>query len=123
MSQVFAWLFHHIFTAPFRLIWNNFVIKFRDYTVETLEHLVIAFLIYFIICILLYLSITKWNFIKFRRDIKRKKRVLFVIAHPDDECMFFGPTIKNLVNDGECNLYLMCLSTGSFKILLINKIT
>lgn len=38
-------------------------------------------------------------------------RVLFVIAHPDDECMFFGPTIVSLVQS-KAQVYLVCLSVG-----------
>lgn len=112
MSQFLAWLLNRLFTKPFYLIWNNFVIKLKDYTVETLEHLVIAFILYILICILLYLCITKWNFIEFRKDIKSYKRILLITAHPDDECMFFGPTVRKFVNNPKCSLYLMCLSTG-----------
>ncbi|XP_019750789.1 N-acetylglucosaminyl-phosphatidylinositol de-N-acetylase [Hippocampus comes] len=38
---------------------------------------------------------------------------LVVTAHPDDECMFFGPTIIRLV---ECNVnvHLLCLSEGNY---------
>lgn len=40
-------------------------------------------------------------------------RVLFVTAHPDDECMFFGPSILNAVENGGSPC-LLCLSTGNF---------
>jgi N-acetylglucosaminylphosphatidylinositol deacetylase len=36
---------------------------------------------------------------------------LLVIAHPDDESMFFLPTIKNLLSSG-VKLRLLCLSSG-----------
>ena len=40
-------------------------------------------------------------------------RVLFVTAHPDDECMFFGPTILSAVSlNRNTPPYLLCLSTG-----------
>ncbi|KAM9987586.1 hypothetical protein ACTFIZ_000090 [Dictyostelium cf. discoideum] len=41
-----------------------------------------------------------------------KKKVLFVIAHPDDECMFFTPTIQhyNLI---ESEIFVACLSNGN----------
>jgi len=42
-----------------------------------------------------------------------KKKILFVTAHPDDECMFFTPIIKNLVVNNE--LYILCLSNGNFE--------
>lgn len=39
-----------------------------------------------------------------------KKTVLVVTAHPDDECMFFAPTILNLKRFS--TIHLLCLSTG-----------
>ncbi|TYI31161.1 hypothetical protein ES332_A05G434100v1 [Gossypium tomentosum] len=41
-----------------------------------------------------------------------KKNVLLVVAHPDDESMFFSPTINYLTSKGH-NLYLLCLSIGN----------
>lgn len=41
----------------------------------------------------------------------RAKRVLIAAAHPDDECMFFGPTIFRLCEQG-ADVYLTCLSNG-----------
>ncbi|XP_065189103.1 N-acetylglucosaminyl-phosphatidylinositol de-N-acetylase-like isoform X1 [Sycon ciliatum] len=41
--------------------------------------------------------------------------VLFVVAHPDDECMFFGPTVISAVRDaGARSVHLLCLSTGNY---------
>ncbi|TYH75675.1 hypothetical protein ES332_D04G036600v1 [Gossypium tomentosum] len=40
------------------------------------------------------------------------KNVLLVVAHPDDESMFFSPTINYLTSKGH-NLYLLCLSIGN----------
>ena len=37
--------------------------------------------------------------------------MLLVTAHPDDECMFFAPTVTSLVARG-AELWLLCLSTG-----------
>ena len=46
-------------------------------------------------------------------------RVLLITAHPDDECMFFGPTLTNLKSSplaGELNsvpeVFSLCLSVG-----------
>jgi N-acetylglucosaminylphosphatidylinositol deacetylase len=36
------------------------------------------------------------------------KKTLLVIAHPDDECLFFAPTLLNLKN-----VHVTCLSTGN----------
>lgn len=40
-------------------------------------------------------------------------KFLLITAHPDDECMFFTPTIRNLIRNG-CEIELICLSTGDF---------
>uniref|UniRef100_A0A8C2WXB2 N-acetylglucosaminylphosphatidylinositol deacetylase n=1 Tax=Cyclopterus lumpus TaxID=8103 RepID=A0A8C2WXB2_CYCLU len=40
-------------------------------------------------------------------------RVLIVTAHPDDECMFFAPTIINLV-ELNADVHLLCLSEGNY---------
>lgn len=39
-------------------------------------------------------------------------RVLLVIAHPDDEAMFFGPILQRLAAHGT-DLRILCLSTGN----------
>lgn len=38
---------------------------------------------------------------------------LVIIAHPDDECMFFGPVIRTLIKQGGFRVHLLCLSSGS----------
>ena len=38
---------------------------------------------------------------------------ILVIAHPDDESMFFIPTIRNLVSSG-MTLWLLCLTMGDY---------
>ena len=40
-----------------------------------------------------------------------KKNILYVIAHPDDESMFFAPSILSLTQHN--NIYLICLSNGN----------
>ena len=40
----------------------------------------------------------------------RERAALLAIAHPDDECMFFGPTIACLLS--RLRLHVLCLSTG-----------
>ena len=42
------------------------------------------------------------------------KKLMVVTAHPDDEVMFFAPSIFNLVEMfGKENIYLLCLSNGN----------
>lgn len=64
--------------------------------------ILIAYLIYF------FTMPTKSNYFKSMKDI-----ILLVTAHPDDECMFFAPTILSLLKEGYC-VYLLCLSAGGF---------
>ncbi|KNA24845.1 hypothetical protein SOVF_011980 isoform A [Spinacia oleracea] len=45
-------------------------------------------------------------------DTLHKKAILLVIAHPDDESMFFTPTINYLTSRGH-NVHILCLSTGN----------
>ena len=42
------------------------------------------------------------------------KNILFVIAHPDDEAMFFVPTIRALLSEKKVTCLLLCLSSGNF---------
>lgn len=46
-----------------------------------------------------------------RKHLKNFKKVLIVIAHPDDESMFFGPVILGLLQE-DCDVFLLCLSIG-----------
>lgn len=41
-----------------------------------------------------------------------QERVLIVTAHPDDECMFFAPTILALTRAG-IEVHVLCLSRGN----------
>jgi N-acetylglucosaminylphosphatidylinositol deacetylase len=41
-----------------------------------------------------------------------KRKILLVIAHPDDESMFFTPTINYLISRGH-DIYILCISTGN----------
>ena len=45
------------------------------------------------------------------------KRVLFVTAHPDDEVMFFGPTINSIRRiNGPKDIHLLAMTNGTFQI-------
>lgn len=66
---------------------------------------------YLLVCILLYKLIFRLRPTKFADN---QKRILIVTAHPDDECMFFGPTILSLSRRQDCKVYLLCLSNGNY---------
>ncbi|CAG9767742.1 unnamed protein product [Ceutorhynchus assimilis] len=90
---------------------NYFLFSFEEYLFDTVEHLIIGILLYVALCILLYFLST-WGLIGFTRNMRHARRVLFVTAHPDDEVMFFGPTILNYLQKPNCQVFLMCLSSG-----------
>lgn len=48
--------------------------------------------------------------------IGKAEKVLIVIAHPDDECMFFAPTLINLCKSEKSSseVHLLCLSSGNY---------
>ncbi|KAL0266239.1 UNVERIFIED_CONTAM: hypothetical protein PYX00_008842 [Menopon gallinae] len=48
-------------------------------------------------------------------EIRKCKNILFVTSHPDDECMFFGPSIITLTKKPGANVYLLCLSRGDYR--------
>ncbi|XP_055331519.1 N-acetylglucosaminyl-phosphatidylinositol de-N-acetylase-like [Paramacrobiotus metropolitanus] len=49
-----------------------------------------------------------------KRKLKQSERLLVVIAHPDDECMFFGPLIVTAVRKW-CleDVFVLCCSIGN----------
>lgn len=49
---------------------------------------------------------------KYSKAVKKARKVLFLSAHPDDECMFFGPSIRSFILGG-CEVYILCLSSGT----------
>ncbi|KAI9597539.1 hypothetical protein BDF19DRAFT_463926 [Syncephalis fuscata] len=52
------------------------------------------------------------TFLRNDRGAEEKTRVLFVTAHPDDECMFFSPTILALNRQPDVEIHLLCVTKG-----------
>lgn len=46
--------------------------------------------------------------------VRKASRILLVIAHPDDEVMFFTPLLKYLQNTNTI-VSILCLSDGNFE--------
>ncbi|XP_074467723.1 N-acetylglucosaminyl-phosphatidylinositol de-N-acetylase [Sebastes fasciatus] len=46
-------------------------------------------------------------------SVRDDLRALVVTAHPDDECLFFSPSIIRLV-ESQVSVHLLCLSEGNF---------
>ena len=43
---------------------------------------------------------------------RKKKKILLLTAHPDDECMFFAPSIKGLCRSEYVELHILCITNG-----------
>lgn len=104
----------HLFSAYKSQIYSLIV----DSAKEALDHLILVVLAYLLICLSVYQLMFRRLASRFHliSDVRlaQFRRVLIVTAHPDDECMFFGPTILTLTQRQKpCTVYLLCLSNGS----------
>lgn len=91
--------------------------RFVNSSAEALEHLIYAIVVYLLVCLVIYALIFRYKGLGNIRlpwpaATTTAKRVLFVISHPDDECMFFGPLLYSLAQYKQCQIYLLCLSNG-----------
>jgi len=51
----------------------------------------------------------------------QNKRILLLIAHPDDEAMFFAPTLLALARPENANhIKILCLSSGMHRVASFN---
>ncbi len=75
---------------------------------------------YAVICLALFLILLLLLWWKYagKCTIETNGNVLLIIAHPDDECMFFSPTILALTRRAPQNVYLLCLSEGKYVSLV-----
>ncbi|XP_023326517.1 N-acetylglucosaminyl-phosphatidylinositol de-N-acetylase isoform X2 [Eurytemora carolleeae] len=78
-----------------------------------MEDLTILLVLILIFCIIIYFLLSTVQAWKQGKQLMGAKRVMLVIAHPDDEVMFFGPTILGLLKS--CDIYLLCMSSGDYK--------
>ncbi|CAG0886282.1 unnamed protein product [Darwinula stevensoni] len=53
-------------------------------------------------------------------SVFQQKRVLLLTAHPDDECMFFGPCILDLL-ENDTQVFVLCFSPGSGGLQKVRK--
>lgn len=83
---------------------------------------IIYFLVYIwlgltglLVCLFTYTQKTLFT----RTDKKRNwpvkgRNVCLIIAHPDDECMFFAPIIRQLSKQAATRIHVLCLTIGDF---------
>ncbi|XP_034828008.1 N-acetylglucosaminyl-phosphatidylinositol de-N-acetylase [Maniola hyperantus] len=95
----------------------DFYLKFVSETLVYIRN----FILYIGVWLLGYLCVCCVVYRRYARKLPTRirgalgaKRVLLVIAHPDDECMFFGPTIFRLCEQG-AEVYILCLSNGNYE--------
>jgi len=67
----------------------------------------------FAFCMCFYLLTAYIKPYRHMKELRAARRVIFVISHPDDEVMFFGPTILGLAATA-AEVFLLCLSTGNY---------
>jgi N-acetylglucosaminylphosphatidylinositol deacetylase len=53
-----------------------------------------------------------YRFFQWGLPVSPQERCLLVIAHPDDETMFFGPTIRQLLK-ADVNIFVLSISCGN----------
>eukprot|EP01080_Neovahlkampfia_damariscottae_P007185 gene7185-11497_t len=68
--------------------------------------------IYILFYIVYFKKVEKQDDQEIKAFLKEKKNIGIIIAHPDDESMFFTPTITSISK--YTNLHLLCLSSGNF---------
>ena len=77
-----------------------------------MEELTVLLFAIFIACLLFYLVFSGVQSYQSVKELQGAKRVLIITSHPDDEVMFFGPTILGLVR--RCEVFLLCMSPGQY---------
>lgn len=70
----------------------------------------LALCFYTLMNLITFVARSCFNFWKHKQ--LKFKRILLVIAHPDDECMFFGPILVHLLEANKKFVYVLCLSAG-----------
>lgn len=80
------------------------------HSLAAMEELTLLLCTIFLSCLLFYLVFSGVQSYQSLKELSGAKRVLFVTSHPDDEVMFFGPTILGIVK--KCEVFLLCMSPG-----------
>lgn len=93
---------------------NDFILYWWWYITEISWQLLIAFVAYICTCVFLYFVLKQVNH-KAWQIPGPPNRLLLLIAHPDDEVMFFGPLIYWLVKMKASQIYILCFTTGGNK--------
>jgi len=76
-----------------------------------MEELTLVLISILFSCLAFYIVISQFYSKPRNKNFSGSSRVLLVTAHPDDEVMFFGPTILSLLEAG-CQVFLLVMSPG-----------
>jgi len=79
-----------------------------------MEDLTLFLISILVFCMAFYLIVSQLSPDPMQKHLQCPTRVLFVTSHPDDEVMFFGPTILGLAKAG-CEIFLLVMSPGREK--------
>ncbi|EGT49988.1 hypothetical protein CAEBREN_32525 [Caenorhabditis brenneri] len=70
-------------------------------------------LLIFLCCALFFVLLLLFAVRSYPIPLQPQSRILILIAHPDDETMFFSPTICALLQAGH-RVFVLCVSNGNF---------
>ena len=81
---------------------------------EIIREIPVPYIVLVVICTLYirYISINRLNSREY--GLSSRKSVLLLTAHPDDEVMFFTPTILTLRDEGH-KVFVVCFSKGKIR--------
>ena len=81
---------------------------------EIIREIPVPYIVLVVICTLYirYISINRLNSREY--GLSSRKSVLLLTAHPDDEVMFFTPTILTFRDEGH-KVFVVCFSKGKFR--------
>lgn len=106
--------------VPFREL-SLSIYNCRNKIEEALELLILSTIFFIVFNIILFYIIhnyrngkSKFRFFRSTKLPEHVSRVLLVTAHPDDECMFFGPTLIALKKKN-CRIFVLCMSKGELR--------
>ncbi|KAE9411817.1 hypothetical protein Angca_003820, partial [Angiostrongylus cantonensis] len=76
----------------------------------------------FILCVLLFIVIVLLFSLRCNKSLSLRpfSKVLLVIAHPDDETMFFAPALRALTASGH-RVFILCVSNGNYEGLGLKR--
>ncbi|KAM4795648.1 N-acetylglucosaminyl-phosphatidylinositol de-N-acetylase [Rhinophrynus dorsalis] len=69
-----------------------------------------------LVCFVIWFACSRWRDVLYSQGpsvLQRTSATLLLIAHPDDECMFFAPTILGLLRE-QLLVSVLCCSTGNY---------